>query len=227
MSSTTDCGNASSTKATRRKEMAKHGFKTVLTICVLTFCVQAVLAHTIRGVNNPTLAVARLSSPSTAVDRPIPLGGDLALACFNVQNRSPYGARITAIGLDLPGDNTGFALVSPVGTGFELENEVGQIPGFPRLTLDFGLLSGRRFASGNPADGLAASSTPTQFCVSGPFPRDPVDPTQFLPIESLLNYSFVRFKQVGPTGDLDDVGVWELRPAFAVQSDFKPEQKIK
>jgi hypothetical protein len=193
--------------------MAKLGFQTILTIMVLTLCAQAILAHTIRGVNNPTLAVARLSSPTTAVDRPIPLGGNLALACFNVQNRSPYGARITAIGLDLPGDNTGFALVSPVGLGFELENEVGQIPEFPRLTLDFGILSGRTFASGNPADGLAPSSTPTKFCVSGPFPRDPADTTQFLPIESLLNYSFVRFKQVGPTGDLDDVGVWELRPA--------------
>ena len=32
---------------------------------------------------------------------------------------------------------------------------------------------------------------------------------QFTPIETVLNYSFVRFKQVGPDGALDDVGIWE------------------
>ena len=103
--------------------------------------------------------------------------------------------------------------VSPVGAGFELENEVSQIPGFPKLTLDFALLTGRTFASGNPAEGLPPSLTTTQFCISGPFPRDPADPTQFVSIETLLNYSFVRFKHLGPEGEIDDVGVWELRPA--------------
>ena len=170
------------------------------------------LGHTIRGVSNPTLAVARLSSPTSSVDRPQPLGGDLALACFNVQNRSPFDARITAVGLDLPGELTGFALVSPVGAGFDLENEVGQIPGFPLVSLDFALLTGRTFASGKPWDGLPPSSTPTQVCVSGPFPRDPADASLFLPIEKLLDYSFVRFKNVGPSGDVSDVGVWEFRP---------------
>ena len=182
--------------------------RSVFTFTVIALCCSTALAHTIRGTDHPTLAVARLSSPtSNPVDRPIPLGGDLALACFNVQNRSPFDARITSVGLDLPGDLTGFALVSPVGTGFELENEVGQIPGFPHVTLDFALLSGRTFASGNPADGLAPGSAPTQFCVSGPFPRDPSDPTLFLSIENLLNYSFVRFKHVGPEGDFADVGI--------------------
>jgi hypothetical protein len=170
------------------------------------------LGHTIRGVSNPTLAVARLSSPTSSVDRPQPLGGDLALACFNVQNRSPFDARITAVGLDLPGELTGFALVSPVGAGFDLENEVGQIPGFPLMSLDFALLTGRTFASGNPWAGLPPSTTPTQVCVSGPFPRDPADASLFLPIEKLLDNSFVRFKNVGPNGDVSDVGVWELRP---------------
>ena len=172
------------------------------------------LGHTIRGVSNPTLAVARLSSPTSSVDRPQPLGGDLALACFNVQNRSPFDARITAVGLDLPGELTGFALVSPVGVGFDLDNEVGQIPGFPLLSLDFALLTGRTFASGNPWDGLPPSTTPTQVCVSGPFPRDPANAALFLPIEKLLDYSFVRFKNVGPNRDVSDVGVWESRPVL-------------
>lgn len=184
-----------------------------VTIVVLIGLVSSVvsLAHTIRGVKDPTLAVARLSSPTSSLDRPQPLGGDLALACFNVQNRSPFDARITAVGFDLPGDLAGFALVSPVGAGFELENEVDQIPGFPLLTLDFALLTGRTFASGNPGDGLPRSTTPTQVCVSGPFPRDPADPSLFLPIEKLLDYSFVRFKNVGPNGESSDVGVWEFR----------------
>ena len=193
--------------------MSKHLRKATAVIFVALYFSAAAVAHTIRGVNYPTLAVARLSSPTSNLDRPIPLGGDLALACFNVQNRSLYAAKITAVGFDLPGDFTGFALVSPVGTEFDLENEVGQVPGFPKLTLDFALLTGRTFASGNPADGLPPGSTPTQFCVSGPFPRDPADSTQFTTIEVLLNYSFVRFKQVGPTGDVADVGVWESRPA--------------
>lgn len=193
--------------------MSKQLQKAITITCIALYSSAAAVAHTIRGVNNPTLAVARLSSPTSSVDRPIPLGGDLALACFNVQNRSPYAARITAVGFDLPGDFTGFALVSPVGAEFELENEVGQVPGFPNLTLDFAVLTGKTFASGKPADGLLPSTTPTQFCVSGPFPRDPADPTQFTTIEVLLNHSFVRFKQVGPTGDVADVGVWELRPA--------------
>jgi hypothetical protein len=184
-----------------------------ITMIVLIGLVSSVVshAHTIRGVNNPTLAVARLSSPTSSVDRPQPLGGNLALACFNVQNRSPFDARITAVGLDLPGDLAGFALVSPVGGGFELENEVGQIPGFPLVTMDFALLTGRTFASGNPREGLPPSTTPIRVCVSGPFPRDSADPSLFIPIETLLNYSFVRFKNVGPNGEFSDVGVWEFR----------------
>ena len=194
--------------------MLKHLRKiTAITLILLSSSVVS-FAHTIRGVNYPTFAVARLSSPTSSVDRPQPLGGDLALACFNVQNRSPFDATITAVGLDLPGDRTGFALVSPVGTGFQLENEVGQIPGFPLLTLDFALLTGRTFASGNPHDGLAPSLSATQVCISGPFPRDPADESVFMPIEMLLNYSFVRFKNVGPAGEFSDVGVWEFRPAL-------------
>ena len=194
--------------------MLKH-LRTVAVIALIGLASTVVsLGHTIRGVNSPTLAVARLSSPTSSLVRPQPLGGNLALACFNIQNRSPFDARITSVGLDLPDDLTGFALVSPVGSAFDLENEVGQIPGFPLLTLDFALLTGRTFASGNPRDGLPPSATPTQVCVSGPFPRDPSNPLLFGPIETLLNYSFVRFKNVGPDGESSDVGVWEFRPVL-------------
>jgi hypothetical protein len=166
-------------------------------------------AHNIKGVNHPTLATARLSSPTSAVDRPTPIPGTgLSVACFNVQNTSPYDARITAIGFDLPGELTGFVLVSPTDFNFTAENEVVNVPFFPGLTLDFALLTHKRFASGNPHLGLAPGP-PVLVCVSGPFPRDPDG--QLTTIETLLNYSYVRFKHVGPEGELDDVGIWERR----------------
>ena len=166
-------------------------------------------AHTIKGVNHPTLATARLSSPTSAVDRPTPIPDTgLSVACFNVQNTSLYDARITALGFDLPGELTGFALVSPTDSNFTAENEVGNVPSFPGILLDFALLTHKRFASGNPYLGLAPGQ-PVRVCVSGPFPRDPDG--QLTTIETLLNYSYVRFKHVGPEGELDDVGIWERR----------------
>ena len=153
------------------------------------------LAHNIRGVSNPTLAVARLSSSTSSVDRPQPLGEIWHWPVSMFRIKSLFDARITAVGLDLPGDLGGFALVSPVGAGFELENEVGQIPGFPLVSLDFALLTGRTFASGDPGDGLPPSTTQTQVCVSGPFPRDPADPSLFLPIEKLLDYSICPLQE--------------------------------
>ena len=183
-------------------------FKT-LTLALLYVAAALVAeAHNIKGVKYPTLATARLSSPTTAVDRPVPIAGtELAVACFNVRNTSPYEAKITAVGFDLPGDLAGFALVSPTDSEFRLENEVAHVPDFPHTILDFALLTGKTFPGGNPHDGLAPSATPTKFCVSGPFPRDADG--QFTQIETLLNYSFVRFKQVGPDSSLDDVGIWE------------------
>lgn len=184
------------------------GFKMLALASLYVATALTAEAHNIKGINYPTLATARLSSPTTAADRPAPIEGtELAVACFNVRNTSPYQAKITAFGLDLPGDLTGFALISPTDTEFRLENEVAHVPYFPHTILDFALLTGRTFPSGNPHDGLAPSATPTRFCVSGPFPRDADG--QFTPIETLLNYSYVRFKQVGPDGALDDVGIWE------------------
>ncbi|MFN2513925.1 MAG: hypothetical protein ABR568_21225, partial [Pyrinomonadaceae bacterium] len=169
------------------------GFKTLALALLYVAAALAAEAHNIKGINYPTLATARLSSPTAAADRPVPIEGtELAVACFNVRNTSPYGAKITAVGLDLPGDRTGFALVVPTDTEFRLENEVAHVPDFPHTILDFALLTGKTFPGGNPHDGLVPSPTPTKFCVSGPFPRDADG--HFTPIETLLNYSFVRFK---------------------------------
>lgn len=195
--------------------MRNHiGSMTLTFVLICTASATAARAHTIRGVNYPTLATARLTSPNaTLVDRPVPIPGtSLSVACFNMRNNSPQTtspeARITAVGFDLPGEPTGFALVSPTDFGFALDSEVGNVPYFPGVTLDFALLTHKTFASGNPHLGLAWSETPVMVCVSGPFPLDSSDPNGQLrtPIETLLNYSYVRFKQVGPDGSLDDVG---------------------
>ena len=191
------------------------------TIAALTLCLALVTSaygHTIRGMNNPTQATARLSSPTTAVDSPIPVPGTaLSIVCFNVQNTSAFDARITAIGFDFPGDFGGFVLVDPASVdpanpaahvtiqdylNFSIENETGPLPGFGCATLDFALQTGKNFKKGNPDAGLARSPTTTTFCVKGPFPKG-------LTVEEILNYSFVRFERVGADGTASDVGIWE------------------
>jgi len=178
----------------------------------------AIGAHNIKGVDNCRLATARLSSPTAALDMPVPIPGtNLSVVCFKVQNTSPYDARITAIGLDVPGELRGFALIDPASfnpadpanhvtvesyLNFTLEDQVSHVPGFPGLKLDFALLTGNTFGGGRPKAGLASGQTTTTFCVKGPFPAG-------LSIEQLLNYSFVRFQRVGPDGESGDVGIWE------------------
>src|SRR5215207_1290461 len=113
------------------------------------------LAHNIAGTTYPDLARARLSRTLSATCQPIsgltPVEGtNLYIACFDVQNLSPDGARITAIGFDLPGEFGEFALVAPnnfaaeVGSyaGFEIRNDVDRVPGFPDTVLDFALVTG-------------------------------------------------------------------------------------
>ena len=176
--------------------------------------------HTIRGMSNPTLAIARLSSPNPApaVDLPIPIPGtNLSLVCFKAQNTSPFQARITAIGFDFPGDFSGFELVDPASVdplnpaahvtlpnylNFSIENQSGPLPGFQCATLDFALQTGKNFKKGEPDAGLATGNAATTFCVKGPFPKG-------LSIEEILNYSFVRFQNVGPGGEVSDTGIWE------------------
>jgi hypothetical protein len=180
----------------------------------------AAYGHTVRGMNNPTQAIARLMSlnPAPVVDSPIQIPGtNLSIVCFRAQNTSPFNARITAIGFDFPGDFSGFELVDPASVdeanpaahvtlqsylNFSIENRTGPLPGFQCATLDFALQTGRNFKKGDPGVGLAPSTTTTTFCVKGPFPRG-------LSIEEILNYSFVRFQNVGPDGEESDVGIWE------------------
>jgi len=168
----------------------------------------AAYAHTYVGLEHGTALVsARVQSPNAQLtDLPVPIAGtDLSVVCFRVRNTSPFDSRITAIGLDLPGDLTGFTLVSPTDGDFHLIEEVTQVPGLPDVTLDFALVTGPTFAGGQPNAGLPPSSTLTTFCVSGPFPQD-------IAIERLLDRGVLRVQRVGADGELGDVAIWENRP---------------
>ena len=168
----------------------------------------AAYAHNYVGLEHGRpLVAARVQSPNAQVTEfPVPIAGtDLSIVCFKVRNTSAFDSRITAIGLELPGDLTGFTLVSPTDTDFRLIEQVGHVPGLPDATLDFALVTGRTFGGGRPHGGLAPSESLTMFCVSGPFPQN-------VPIERLLDRGVLRVQRVGGDGDLGDVAVWESRP---------------
>ncbi|MCL6482353.1 MAG: hypothetical protein K6U02_11570 [Firmicutes bacterium] len=175
-------------------------------LCLLVLVGAPLLAHNVKGVNHPTLAMARAQSPNANVnDFPIPTDSfNLSIVCFKIRNTSPDDSRITAVGLELPGSLSGFKLLTPTDIGFELSEDPGTVPGFPGVVLDFALVTGRNFAGGRPNLGLPPSNTPTTFCVMGPF-----DPN--LSIEKLLDNVYIRFQRVGTTGELSDVGIWDKR----------------
>jgi len=188
----------------------RHSGRTVsfaLALAIVLVAGPILDAHTYVGLVDPVNARARVQSPNAnAADYPIPIPDtDLSVVCFKVRNTSPYDSRITAIGFDVPGDATGYVLVSPLDSGFQLIEQVSNVPELHGTTLDFALVTGRTFGGGRPNTGLAPSSTLTTFCVSGPFP-------QTLSIEHLIDGGVVRMQRVGADGESGDVLVWENRP---------------
>ena len=177
----------------------------IFALVVGTSCTTA-LGHNIKGLDYPTLATARITSPTSAVDMPVPVyNTGVSVACFKVRNTSPYNAIISAVGLELPGDNGDFSLVLPADSTFQLGNAVTLNPYYPDRTLDLAFLTGPRFNSDGGKHGLAFSTQFTDMCASGHFPAG-------MSIETMLNYVFVRFSRVGPDGNLDDIGIWENAP---------------
>ena len=167
----------------------------------------ALRAHRVMGQNYPAVATALVQSPTASpVDLPVPIyNTGLSVICFRVTNSSTADTRITAIGLELPGSLSGFALLTPLDYGLSVFENVEQVPGFSGVTLDVVLSTGGSFANGHARLGLPPSTTPTTFCLSGPF-----NPT--IPIETLLNGVFVRFESGDATRSVSDIGVWERRP---------------
>jgi hypothetical protein len=197
-------------------------------LIVVAIPLMTVSAHVVVGSLNPSLARAFVSSPTATADTPVSLvwGSDpnqvdtgLSVACFNVANTSlarpddPAWPRITAAGFELPGDLSGFTLVSASTPGWSLQERVEvEIPGRAAVTLDVALVAPVNpmgMSVGQPqtllgiAPGqLAQRGSGTRFCVAGPFPRT-------LTIEQIINGVVVRFHGVHPAGPSVDFGIWD------------------
>lgn len=193
------------------KTIERTNHRTIATLVSLLLMLGAsvfhVYGHNVKGIENPTLATARITSPAaTVTDFPIPIyNTGVSVACFKVRNTSPHDAVITAVGLDLPGDYDDFNLVLPTSSIFHVDSSVVLKPFFDDRVLDFAFLTGPRFNSDGGRLGLHPSANFTDMCASGRFPAG-------MSIETMLNYVFVRFTNVGPDGNLRDIGIWENAP---------------
>ncbi len=190
--------------------MSNHRLSAAVVCVAMALALSGAIAHAHNYVgleHGGVLVRARVQSPNAQLtDLPVPIPGtDLSVVCFGVRNTSQFDSRITAIGLELPGEATGFSLVSATDDGFDLIEQVTHVPELRDVTLDFALVTGRTFGGGHPHAGLAPSSTLTTFCVSGPFQQD-------VAIERLLDRGVLRMQRVGQDGELGDVAVWENRP---------------
>lgn len=205
-------------------------------VALVVASMAGVSAHVVRGVLNPTLATAFVSSPAAGPDAPIKIlwgGHDTGhrVVCFYAANTSlprvDDGAwpRVTAVGFELPGKPSGFTLLEPLGDEWRLvEGTWADIEGHGRVALDFAIVATVNpsgMSREGPQDPLglapgqpAARGSGTRFCVSGPFPDtipDPSNPTTEIAttIEHLINGVVVGFHRVQPYGPSTDVGVWE------------------
>jgi hypothetical protein len=181
---------------------ARVGILVVSVFVVLGAAIE-LSAHRVIGVNHPTLNVAAVRSPAASqTDMPVPIfDTGLSVVCFKVTNSSE-SSHITGVGLELPGDLSGFALVSPLDRGWSIE-EGGDARGFPDATMDFAVVMGTHFAGGRPKQGITTADGVVPICVSGPFPS--------IPIETMLNGVFVGFRGDDPASLGFDIGVWERR----------------
>lgn len=164
-------------------------------------------ADTIFVVGNATgsLATATVTCTFNAMTNTLTL---------TVVNTSPFDARITGLGFDLPpagnasatGLNgfSGMVTFAPTGVNFTFsDGDLGSVPQFDSAVLDFGFITGTNFAGGSPNDGLPPGIDPgdeATFVISGAAFAGFTE-------EQICNAIMVRFQRVGPNGDLSDVGV--------------------
>jgi hypothetical protein len=115
---------------------------------------------------------------------------------FTLTNTSPFDARITGVGFDLPGTiATNFTGTSS-NANFQFTNTDQGVPQFPNM-LDFAFVTGSSFEGGDPNSGLAPGQSAT-FSITGPFGA--------LTAAQIEASIFVRFQRVGANGQLSDVG---------------------
>ncbi len=102
----------------------------------------------ISGNNTPNLATATVNCTFS--------GNTLN---FTITNTSPFDARITGIGFDLPGAPrdgfTGSVVSAPAGSDFTFtDTNQTNVAQFNSAVLDFADLTGSTFNGGSPNDGL-------------------------------------------------------------------------
>ena len=181
----------------------------VLTVCALIlFSSVAAKADTVQIVGNttPSLATATVTCSFNAQTNTF---------TFTIHNTSPFDARITGIGFDLPpGGNasgsglngfTGNVTFEPAGVNFVFSDaDLGNVPQFDGAVLDFGFITGNsgNFNGGSPNDGLPPGINVGQeasFIVSGAAFAGFTE-------EQICNAIYVRFQRVGADGEGSDVG---------------------
>lgn len=176
-------------------------FTVSLALCML-FALSA-KAETVFVVGNTTGNLATATVTCTLV------GNTLT---FTITNTSPFDARITGVGFDLPptgnasasGLNgfTGNVTFQPAGVNFTFsDGDLGNVNQFDSAVLDFGFLTGSNFSGGDPNDGLPPGIPPNNqasFSVTGNFAG--------FTEEQICNAIFVRFQRVGADGEASDVG---------------------
>ncbi len=123
---------------------------------------------------------------------------------FTIMNTSPFDARITGIGFDLPptGNASATGLNGFVGANngaFTFsDGDLGNVPQFDSAVLDFGWITGMNFAGGSANDGIAPGGS-LSFSVSGAAFAGFTE-------SQICNAIFVRFQRVGEDGQGSDVG---------------------
>jgi hypothetical protein len=127
---------------------------------------------------------------------------------FTILNTSPFDARITGIGFDLPPAGNASAsglngftgnVTQPAGVGFVFSDaDLGTVPQFSSAVLDFGFITGSNFTGGDPNDGLPPGAEAT-FVISGAAFAGFTE-------EQICNAIYVRFQRVGANGQDSDVG---------------------
>ena len=205
-------------------------------VAIFLASVAGVSAHVVRGVVNPTIATAFVSSPSAGADAPIKImwgarDTGLRVVCFYAANTSIPRAddarwpRVMGVGFELPGRPTGFALLEPLDDEWELvEGSTVALAGHGTVALDFAIIArvnpagwfreGPRDPRGIPPGQAATRGSGTRFCVSGLFPDtlpDLSDPSNTVTttIEGIVNGAVVSFLGLEPLGPSSDLGVWE------------------
>ncbi|MDQ3666735.1 MAG: PEP-CTERM sorting domain-containing protein [Acidobacteriota bacterium] len=181
--------------------------KLVISFALCLFISVTVKADTITivGNSNGSLATATVN---------LTFNPDTNTLTFTIINTSPFDARITGIGFDLPptgnasssGLNgfSGNVTFQPAGVDFDFSDAaLGNVPEFGSAVLDFGFITGGNFTGGNPPTGLPPGITPgdeASFLVSGAA-------FEGFTVEQISNSIFIRFQRVGADGELSDVGV--------------------